>query len=178
MRVNGPALGCVAASLALFACSSPGTGVPAASTSTTTATTTTTDAATTASSGARPLIPNKLVNISQHNVLTLEKLYVAGLAGLALYLVVDPFAPNWSLEEAALGEDTYYVRMQAKRFRTGGDGEAMLVLKRRAMQLQRERGFEGYRILDYSEGIESQTPVAQRFSEGIVRLVRSGAVRP
>ena len=58
---------------------------------------------------------------------------------ILLYFVYQPFAPNWTLEEAKLNEDTYYVRLQAKRFRTGGDGEAMMVMKRRAKQLQHER---------------------------------------
>jgi hypothetical protein len=49
----------------------------------------------------------------------------------------------------------------------------MLVLKRRALQLQHQHGYAGYRILDYSEGIESGTPVAQRYSHGIVQLVRA-----
>lgn len=91
---------------------------------------------------------------------------------LVLYFVYQPFAPNWSVEEARLDGQTYYVRLLAKRFRTGGDGEAMAVLKRRAVQLQHERGFASYRILDYSEGIESSTPVAQRYSHGIIQLVR------
>lgn len=89
------------------------------------------------------------------------------------YYVYQPFAPNWRLEEAKLSEDTYYVRMQAKRFRTGGDGEAMMLMKRRASQLQHERGYAGYRVIDYNEGIESSTPIAQRFGEGIFRLVRA-----
>lgn len=92
-----------------------------------------------------------------------------------LYFVYQPFAPNWSLEEARLDEQTYYVRLLAKRFRTGGDGEAMMVIKRRALQLQHERGYAGYRILDYAEGIESSTPVAQRFSHAVVQLVRAEA---
>ena len=55
------------------------------------------------------------------------------------------------------------------------DGEAMLVMKRRATQLQHERGYAGYRILDYSEGIQSSTPISQRYSEGVFKLVRADA---
>lgn len=90
---------------------------------------------------------------------------------LLLYFVYQPFAPNWSVEEARLDERTYYLRLQAKRFRTGGDGEALHVLKQRARQLQREHGYGDFRLLDYSEGIESSTPVSRRVSEGIVQLV-------
>lgn len=93
---------------------------------------------------------------------------------LKLYFVYQPFAANWSIEEAALDDSTYYVRLQAKRYRTGGDGEAMSVLKRRAKQLQHERGFVAYRILEYSEGIESTTIASQRYSEGIVQFARAG----
>lgn len=93
---------------------------------------------------------------------------------LTLYFVYQPFAPNWNIEEAALDDSTYYVRLQAKRFRTGGDGEAMAVLRRHATMLQKQHGFAAYRILEYSEGIESGTPVAQRYSEGILQFARAG----
>lgn len=94
---------------------------------------------------------------------------------ILLYFVYQPFAPNWSVEEARLNEDTYYLRLQAKRFRTGGDGEALSVLRKRAQLLQHAGGYSAYRLLDYSEGIESGTPVAQRYSHGIVQLVRADA---
>lgn len=97
---------------------------------------------------------------------------------IMFYFVYQPFAPNWSVEEAKLNEDTYYLRLQAKRFRIGGDGEAMMVLKRRATQIQHERGYTGYRVLDYQEGIESGTPVAHRYSEGIFRLVKADSGVP
>ena len=90
-----------------------------------------------------------------------------------LYIVYDPLAPNWSIKERALGKDSYYVSLRAKSFRTGGDGEAIQILKRRAMQLKRERGYEDFRIVDYSEGIESSTPFTHRYSEGTIQLVRA-----
>jgi hypothetical protein len=93
-----------------------------------------------------------------------------------LYIIYDPFAPNWSVQEQRLNEDTYYLSMRAKSFRTGGDGEAIQILKRRALRLQREKGFASYRILDYSEGIESSTPFSHRVSEGTIQLVRAEAV--
>lgn len=120
-------------------------------------------------------LPNTNLQLTPNIGYSLEKLAIAGLGGLVLNAVYQPLAPNWSIEEAVLDADTYYVRMEAKRFRIGGDGEAMMVLRRRARQLQIQRGYSGYRILDYSEGIESHTPVAQRFSEGIIQLVRADA---
>ena len=123
-------------------------------------------------------VPATTLKISPGYSLTLEQLYMAGLAGVALYLVYQPLAPNWKIQEAVLDGDSYYVRMEAKSFRTGGDGEAMMVLKRRAMELQRSRGFAGYKILDYGEGIESKTPFTHRFSEGIIKLVRADEIKP
>ena len=87
--------------------------------------------------------------------------------------VYDPLAPNWRIEEKPLAEDTYYLSMRAKSFRTGGDGEPIQILKRRALRLQREKGYGGYRILNYSEGIESSTPLTHRVSEGIIQLLKA-----
>ena len=97
---------------------------------------------------------------------------------IVFYFIYQPWAPNWSIEEAKLNADTYYVRMLAKRFRTGGDGEAMMVMKRRAKQLQQERGYADFKVIDFSEGIESSTPISQRYSEGIFKLVKSEARVP
>jgi hypothetical protein len=88
-----------------------------------------------------------------------------------LYVLYDPLAPNWSIKEQALDEATYRLALRAKSFRTGGDGEAFQIIKRRALHLQRARGYSGYRILDYSEGIESSTPLTHRVSEGTIELV-------
>jgi len=88
-----------------------------------------------------------------------------------LYVIYDPLAPNWTIKERALNGDTYFLSLRAKSFRTGGDGEAIQIVKRRALQLQREKGYAGYRILDYSEGIESSTPLTHRVSEGTIQLV-------
>lgn len=97
----------------------------------------------------------------------------AAAAAVAAYAIYDPLAPNWTIEERILDAQTYRLSMRAKSFRTGGDGESGLILKRRASQLQRERGFPAYRILDYSEGIESSTPFTHRFAEGVIELVRA-----
>ncbi|MCB1941495.1 MAG: hypothetical protein H6942_11660 [Candidatus Accumulibacter sp.] len=98
---------------------------------------------------------------------------LAAAAVVAAYAIYDPLAPNWTIEETLVGTDTYRLSMRAKSFRTGGDGESGLILRRRALQLQRARGFRDYRIIDYSEGIESSTPFAHRFAEGMFQLVRA-----
>ena len=88
-----------------------------------------------------------------------------------LYVIYDPLAPNWSIKERPLNADTYHLFLRAKSYRTGGDGEAMQIVRRRAQQLQHEKGYGSYRILDYSEGVESSTPLTHRVSEGTIQLV-------
>lgn len=90
-----------------------------------------------------------------------------------LYIVYDPLAPNWTIKERLLNPEMYHLSLRAKHFRVGGDGEAIQILKRRALQLQREKGFSGYRVLDYSEGVESSTPFTYRVSEGTIQLVNN-----
>lgn len=123
--------------------------------------------------GTGPVVPDGVIQLTPHNAYSLETLVVGAAAIGLIYVVYDPLAPNWKIEEKALKADTYYLSMQAKSFRTGGDGESMMILKRRAMKLQRENGYTSYRILDYSEGVESSTPFTHRFSEGTIQLVRA-----
>lgn len=125
--------------------------------------------------GSGTLLPNAKLVVSPNVAYTVEQLTMTALAAGALYLVYDPLAPNWQIEEQALGDETYALSLRAKGFRIGGDGEAMRILKRRALQLQRERGYADYRLLDYSEGIDSGTPLARRVSEGTIRLVGAPA---
>lgn len=121
------------------------------------------------------LLPNATVQVTPTVAYTTQQIYNAGIVGALIYIVYDPLAPNWSIEEKILGEDIYSLSMKAKSFRTGGDGEAMQILKRRAQALQLERGFSSYRILNFSEGIESSTPFTRKISEGTIQLVRAGA---
>ena len=94
-------------------------------------------------------------------------------AAIVAYVIYDPLAPNWTVEERILDRVTSRLSMRAKSFRTGGDGESRLILRRRAQQLQRERGFLDYRILDYSQGVESSTPFTHRYAEGVIQMVQA-----
>lgn len=127
-------------------------------------------------SASSTLIPQGQVNVSPNISYTIEQIALAGAAGAVLYYVYDPLAPNWSFEEKRINEDTYQISLKAKSFRVGGDGEAMQIIQRRARYLQHEHGYDGYRILDYAEGIESSTPLTRRYSEGTIRLVRLGGM--
>jgi hypothetical protein len=67
-------------------------------------------------------------------------------------------------------EDVFHLELRMKAHFTGGEGEALSVLKRRAASLQQELGYRGYRILDYNEGIESKTVAARRYGAGSIQL--------
>lgn len=116
-----------------------------------------------------PIVPAAAIRISENYALSLEQIVTyAGVAGIA-YLVLDPLAPNWHIEEAPLAPGEYHLRLRMKRLHAGGDGEARLVFQRRAAALARAGGFAGYEILAYSEGVESGLP-SQRVGEGVIRL--------
>jgi hypothetical protein len=142
-----PQLPVVIASLLLAACSSLDRTLP--------------------SSGS--IIPSTKLQLTPGYATTAEKLvYFAGAAYIA-YLVLDPMAPNWTIDEAKLSDDTYYLGMKKLRTRAGGEGEARMVFNRRAEQLARAGGYAGYEIVSYSEGIQSDL-VAQRVGEGVIQL--------
>lgn len=85
-------------------------------------------------------------------------------------VVVDPLAPNWRIEQAAVADDTFEFALRMKRFRAGGDGEGRQVFHRRAAELARSRGYAGYEVLRYEESLESAMLGSQRTVRGAVRL--------
>lgn len=122
--------------------------------------------------GSSSLIPNKTIQLTANTSVSLASLAAAAAIGAAIYVVYDPLAPNWEIEESQLNEDTYRLSLKMKRFHTGGAGESIQILKRRALQLQYEQGFGAYQILEYTEGIDSQTIGARRVGEGVIRMVQ------
>jgi len=123
-------------------------------------------------SSSSSIIPNKAIQLTANTSVSLATLTAAAVVGAAIYVVYDPLAPNWEIEESQLSEDTYRLSLKMKRFHTGGAGESIQILKRRASQLQYEQGFGGYQILEYTEGIDSQTTGARRVGEGVIRMVQ------
>lgn len=112
------------------------------------------------------LIPNKALQISSGLSLSMENMALIALVSWA----VDPLAPNWQLAQMPLGDDRVRISLRKKRFTTGGDGEAAQLFARRAEQLTREGGYARYTVLDYTEGIESTVPIAQRVAQGVIEL--------
>ena len=117
---------------------------------------------------ANIIIPNETLNISKAVSITAESL----AAGVLLYVIIDPLAPNWQIEQRQLETDRYAISMKKKRFTTGGDGEAAQIFYRRAAHIVREQGGARYRVVAFSEGIESSVPIAQRVAQGVVEVVR------
>jgi len=122
--------------------------------------------------GTSPLIPNETIQLTAKTGISLSSLATVAVVGAAIYLVYDPLAPNWEIEESRLSPDVYRFSLKMKRYHTGGAGESIQILKRRASQLQYENGFASYQILEYTEGIDSQTIGARRMAEGTIRLVQ------
>ncbi len=114
------------------------------------------------------LIAPRTLNLTRTVSLTPE---VVAL-GAALYWAVDPLAPNWQLQHSPLGADSVRISLRKKRFTSGGDGEAAQLFARRAEQIARAGGYAGYTVMEYTEGIESTLPLAQRVAQGVVRLNR------
>lgn len=112
------------------------------------------------------LVPNKALQISQSLSLSVENMLLIGLIDWA----VDPLAPNWQLTQAPLGTDRVRISLRKKRFTTGGDGEAAQLFMRRAEKLTRDGGYAAYAVLEYSEGVDSIVPIAQRVAQGVIEL--------
>ena len=114
------------------------------------------------------MIPNQTLNVSRSLIVPAESLAAAAL----VYVIVDPLAPNWQIGEREMGADRYQIALRMKRFTTGGDGEAKQTFNRRAVQVAHDKGAAGYRVIEYTEGIESTVPVAQRVASGVIEFVR------
>lgn len=114
------------------------------------------------------LIPNQTLNLSNALRIPVESLVAGGL----LFAVIDPLAPNWHIEHTRIGEQRFRIAMRKKRFTTGGDGEAAPAFYRRAEQIAQQLGNGHYRIVEFTEGVDSAVPVAQRVAQGIVEITR------
>lgn len=122
-----------------------------------------------------PLIPDKTVRLTSSLGLNLSNVATAAVGVAAIYFIYDPLAPNWEIEESRMADDTFRLSLKMKRYHTGGAGESIQIVKRRAAQLQSELGYGSYQLVEYSEGIDSQTLGARRVADGVVKLVHMQA---
>ncbi len=116
----------------------------------------------------KPLFANRSLQVTRGLAIGVDAMVFAA----TLNWLVDPLAPNWQVQQVALGEDRMRIALRKKRFASGGDGEAAQLFARRAEQASREGGYAGYTVLQYSEGVESTLPVAERVAQGVIRFDR------
>lgn len=70
---------------------------------------------TSSSSGSNTLIPNGAVTLAPSTTISLEQLVYWGGVGAVAYLVLDPFSPNWEIEEARFPNNRYHLSLKMKR---------------------------------------------------------------
>lgn len=119
-----------------------------------------------------PLVPDAAIKLSETTSVPLEKLvFWGGYAALA-YLILDPLAPNWDIEEAAFPDNRYYMTLRMKRYYAGGAGEARMTFHQRAGALMLRAGFDRYEVLEYKESVESSMLGSQRTARGVISLTK------
>ena len=120
-----------------------------------------------------PIVPDTTLNLTQSLGISLEKIVFWGAYAGAAYLIIEPLAPNWEIEQAAFPDSHYHFSLKMKRFYAGGAGESRMVFHQRAKELMRQGGYDGYQVLEYTEGMESSVLGSQRVSQGVIRLTRN-----
>ena len=123
---------------------------------------------------ASTIIPDSTVNLAPSVSVPVEAL--VGAAIVVWY--VDPLAPNWEVRERSLAADRVRFELRQKRYNTGGDGEAGLLIRRRAAELAREAGLAHFEVVEQQESIDSQTLGARRMLTAEVRLLAERPARP
>jgi hypothetical protein len=118
------------------------------------------------------IIPATTINLSKSVQIPLESVVVWGVYAGAAWLILDPLAPNWEIEQASFPDRYYHLSLTMKRVYTGGAGEARVVFHQRAKDLMRENGFEGYAVVEYTEGLDSSVLGSQRVAQGVIQLSR------
>lgn len=119
----------------------------------------------------KPLLPDRTVALSSTTSIALEKLVYWGIYIGVAYMILDPLAPNWDIEEARLDPQLVHFDLKMKRYYAGGAGEARQVFNRRAKALVRAGDFASYQIVEYNESLDSSVLGGQRRAEGVIRLI-------
>ncbi|GAB4058441.1 hypothetical protein GCM10028811_08960 [Uliginosibacterium sediminicola] len=128
--------------------------------------------------GRDTLLPSGGLRLTPHfNVSYVDMVLIGGAVAL-VYKVVDPMAPAWEIEETRREGNLVSYRLSMQRISSGGEGEARLVLARRAAELARERGMQGYQLIHYSESIDSRLFLPRRMAEADVALIAAPAIKP
>ncbi|MDD5241639.1 MAG: hypothetical protein PHG47_07955 [Sulfuricella sp.] len=100
------------------------------------------------------------------------RLPITAMVGAAVYYL---YKDNWGVEETKTGGDKFHLTLKKNILRENGDSEAGMIFKRRAGEIATEQGYDGYRIMEYSEGIESTTFGPQRVAQGVIKCYKGAA---
>lgn len=115
-------------------------------------------------------VTSKNIKLGPTTFISLDKLVAWGAWTAAAWLVLDPLAPNWEIEEAAFPDKHFHLALKMKRIYSGGAGEAQQVFRHRAQEIMRRSGYKAFDVVEYSESLESSLLGSQRVGRGVIRL--------
>jgi hypothetical protein len=119
---------------------------------------------------SNPVVPAGAVSVTETISYTYAQILGAAIVIGAIYIVVDPLAPNWQIKETRLDENHFRIDMRMKRVTTGGVGESMDLFHRQADAIAIQTHSPGYTIMSFNEGLESTFAIARRWSRGVIEL--------
>jgi hypothetical protein len=120
--------------------------------------------------GCTPIIPDKTVQLTATQSYSYATILGTAAVAAGAWYVVDPLAPNWEVQEGKVTDNRWRIAMRKKNWTTGGDGEAVELLHRHAAQLAQRQGYRSYQILTFTEGVQSDMPIAHRWARGEIEL--------
>jgi hypothetical protein len=116
------------------------------------------------------IIPDTTLRLTPSTSVSLDQIVRWGAYAGVAYLLLDPWAPNWRIEEAPMGDRYVHFSLKMRRYYAGGAGEASMLFNRRAKELMEYNGFTSYEVVEYTEGMESSVLGSIRTAEGVVRF--------
>lgn len=116
------------------------------------------------------IVGKSVLKLTPNISVELEKLVIWGAYAGVAWLVLDPLAPNWHIEETPLAGNHIHFSLKMKRYYAGGAGEARAVFHRRAKELMQHNGFDSYQVVEYNESLESSVLGSQRVAVGVIRM--------
>jgi hypothetical protein len=122
------------------------------------------------SSATNPVIPAETIYLTETISFTLADALFWGAVIGATWYVVDPLAPNWDVRYTKVADNRYRLEMKKKNFTTGGDGEAIELARRQGEKFAELQGYQRYQIVAWTEGVQSDMPIAYRWARGTVEL--------
>lgn len=120
--------------------------------------------------GCSPIVPTGTVEVTENISYTYAEVLGAVIIVAAMWYVVDPLAPNWEIKDSKLDDTHYRIDMRKKRVTTGGDGEAIDLFHRQAEAVAAQVKSQGYSILTWNEGVDSDFPIARRWARGVIEV--------